>query len=258
MFAQSKSAARQPPSGQVWATYARMRPEQVEQVAEPQVGEVGELVWHYVLSVDVKTPWKISGADFFPPIPAATSADAAAAESDAVSPEPVLANGGTGGWVAHEWFTGHGPTPCLNGSQALASGCVAASVRSASDVPALHTTRPIVVANDTRTFDLLQLSPVAPNGWVLLGEVGRYVRVSSDRFDAISFPVGGGIKLSLSGSAGETTEVTALKPLHRAPNDGGWGGGGGSREWVVEVKQVTFSAATATVAFGGEQYSTMS
>ena len=239
MFAQSKSAARQPPSGQVWATYVRM----------------GELVWHYVLSVDVKTPWKISGADFFPPIPAATSGGAA--DSDAVggssssSPEPVLSNGGAGGWVAHEWFTGHGPTPCVNGSQALASGCVAASVRSASDVPALHNKRPIMVANDTRTFDLLQLSPVAPNGWVLLGEVGRYVRVSSDRFDAISFPGGGGMKLSLSGSAGETTEVTALKPLQRTPNDGR--GGGGSREWVVEVKQVTFSGAKATVFFGGEQ-----
>lgn len=50
--------------------------------------------------------------------------------------------------------------------------------RSAHDIPALHNTRPIMVANDTRVFDLLELAPVSQNGWVLLGEVGRYVRVS--------------------------------------------------------------------------------
>ena len=50
--------------------------------------------------------------------------------------------------------------------------------RSARDIPAFHNIRPIMVANDTRVFDLLELAPVGHNGWVLLGEVGRYVRVS--------------------------------------------------------------------------------
>eukprot|EP01043_Picozoa_sp_COSAG02_P117757 COSAG02_NODE_54307_length_296_cov_22.355330_1_plen_40_part_10 len=35
-------------------------------------------------------------------------------------------------------------------------------------------------------------APVARNGWVLLGEVGRYVRVSKDRFDEITFSSGEG------------------------------------------------------------------
>lgn len=50
--------------------------------------------------------------------------------------------------------------------------------RSAHDIPVVHNTRPIMVANDTHVFDFLELAPVAKNGWVLLGEVGRYVRVS--------------------------------------------------------------------------------
>ena len=58
------------------------------------------------------------------------------------------------------------------------TGDVMTLCRSAHDIPAFHNTRPIMVANDTRVFDLLALAPVAQNGWVLLGEVGRYVRVS--------------------------------------------------------------------------------
>merc|ERR1719362_2823599 len=111
----------------VWSTCVRM---------------AGGHVWHYVLSIDQREPWRLHGDDLFPRMT-------------------------QGQWVSRSWFTGHVPTPCTNGSRALKSGCVTASIRSANDIPAIHNTRPIMVQNDTHVFDLMQLSPVV-GGWVLL------------------------------------------------------------------------------------------
>lgn len=235
MFAQSGS--RLPPSGQVWTTSVTLAA-----TAPPKnTSSAAAMVWHYVLSVDVKTPWQIHGSDFYPMMVAEPSQ-----QPEAQLP-PIK-------WVAHSWFHGHGPTPCTHGSHAVASGCISKSglIESAADIPPLHNTRPIMVVNDTNAFDLMELAPVASNGWVLLGEVGRYVRVSKDRFDEIVFPSGegtedggGGIRLTLSGSAGEVTQVTALQPLRRTVARSG------SVEWVVQVKEVQFSGDRATVVFGG-------
>ena len=112
-----------------------------------------------------------------------------------------------------------------------------------------------MVQNDTRRFDLLELAPVSrANGWVLLGEVDRYVRVSNDRFDAVSFALpstparsdrvstggGGGITVQMRGSVGESTAVTALEPVGTAEK----------AEWVVHVQRVTFASESATLVFG--------
>ena len=67
-------AKRHAPPGQVWATSVAL----------------SGVVWHYVLSVDVKPPWRRRGDDLYPKL--ARSAE---------------------GWVAHAWFTGHAPTPCV-------------------------------------------------------------------------------------------------------------------------------------------------
>lgn len=72
--------------------------------------------------------------------------------------------------------------------------------------------------------------------------------VHSDRFDDVSFPSGGGIRLSMTGSVGETTAVTALQPLFPDGADRG-----GSADWLVQVKLVTFSSDTATVVFGNNE-----
>ena len=110
-------------------------------------------------------------------------------------------------------------------------------------MPAIHNTRPIMVQNDTRVFDLWELAPVSLFGWVLLGEVGKYVRVSADRFEEVSFSAAG-VTVRLSGSAGETTAVTALQPLALP--------GGG--DWLVQVRDVTFGkSGKATLAFTAAQ-----
>jgi hypothetical protein len=187
--------------GQVWATSTTL--------GRVEAGSTA--VWHYVLSVDVTTAWKIHGTDFYPKMPSMPSS--------------------VGGWVAHQWFSGHGPTACLHGSKALASRCLSASIRTAKDIPAVHNRRPVMVKNDTRMFDLMLLAPVMHGGWVLLGEVDRYVSVSRDRFEAASFSASG-INATLRGAAGETAVVTALQPTAATAAS--------APDWLIHVKSVKF------------------
>jgi hypothetical protein len=185
------------PPGFVWATSTSL----------------ADLVWHWILSVDVTTPWKLSGHDLYPPV----------------------ANTSGKGWLVHTWFTGHGPTVCTNGSRALATGCILSHSLSATDLPELYNTRPIMVQNDTRVFDLTELAPIASNGWVLLGEVGRYVRVSRQRFENVAFTTNG-IRAAVSGAIGEVIQIAALQPS--------------GTDWVVIVKQVVFRSTEGMVTFG--------
>lgn len=158
MFWQSETGtpARSAPPGHVWAAMTSVK----EREASPGV------VWHWILSIDVITPWKLHGADLYPMLPNSAAEQAERLVADRHAEE---------GWVVHDWFTGHSPTNCRDGTKAVASGCVRAVVRSAADIPAIHNKRPIMVRNDTHVFDLTELAPVK-GGWVLLGEVNRYVR----------------------------------------------------------------------------------
>ena len=61
------------------------------------------------------------------------------------------------------------------------------------------------------------------------------MRVSRDRFDDVSFSASG-IRLSLSGSAGETAAVVALQPLPHG-------------DWRVLVQNVTFAGPKASLEF---------
>ena len=204
--------------------------------------------WHYVLSIDVDTPWRMHSSDFFPPLtplPPLQQRDdqalgAASASAVAVA-QPAVAQG----WVALSWFTSHRPTACAHGSHAVASGCVAAHVCAASDVPPLHNIRPIMEQNDTHRFDLLTLAPLV-HGWAFLGEAGAYVRASRERFESVRFSPSG-IRVALLGSDGETVEVTALRPMQMRAN----GDAVGQAEWTVLVKRVTFRGGSrkAEVAF---------
>ena len=216
---------RTAPSGMVWATSTVL----------------ARQVWHYVLSIDVRVPWRLHGDDLYPELPTSPTPDEVA---DGTTTNVTIHHAASSvgeGWMAHSWFTGHRPTECTPGSDALASGCVQAHVRTADELPPLVNARPIMVQNDTHVFDLLTLAPIV-HGWVLLGEVGRYVRVSRDRFESVTFSVSG-IRANITGSEGEVVELVALQPTRGREN----------RSWVVVVERVVFEAGRAwtEVAFGG-------
>ena len=117
MFAQVKDGAQsKAPPGEVWLSHVSMETATGDNAAQAQ----RQMTWYYLLSVDVKVPWSISDIDMFPAMN--PKASGAASVEDAL--------GSTGEWVAHQWFTGHSPTNCQNGSHAVESGCVMATVKS--------------------------------------------------------------------------------------------------------------------------------
>ncbi|CAJ1359089.1 unnamed protein product [Effrenium voratum] len=176
-----------PDSGRIWSTFTGL----------------GGWSWHYVLYIDLISPWQLTYGDFYPELQTS---------------------------VWRRWHEAHRPRSCAHLQPAVASGCVGLGV------PRLLNDRPIMVQNDTRRFDLVQFSPIFPNGWVLLGEVGKYVGVSRWRFLDVSAPLGG-LELQLAGAVGEEVRVLALQPS-------------GTREWTILEKQVKFEGAHATLHFG--------
>ena len=163
-------------------------------------------VHYYVLSIDVlQQPYQMQDADLYP---------------------TPMSNGS---FVAYRW----GTAKCHDGAPAVHSGCVT----PAKWMPVLHNDRGIAVANDTHVFDLHQLSPVLSNGWVLLGDLDRYIAASRKRFAAVQ--VGAtSLELSVVGAPGEQIHVTALRPATR------WTGGAqttSEKEWTVVVRLGVFA-----------------
>ncbi|CAE8662047.1 unnamed protein product, partial [Polarella glacialis] len=92
-------------------------------------------------------------------------------------------------------------------------------------------------------------APIGGNGWVLLGETGKYVSVSSKRFLSVEF-TSSGIAATLAGAAGEEVFITALRP-HNNSNDDNNNKNNNNKlpsqsrvaEWTVLVQRIVFSDA---------------
>ena len=186
--------------GHIWSTHVAV---------ESKVN--GELMWHYLLSIDVNESWQLSEGDFFPRLDSHL------------------------GWVGRRWHDHHWPTPCVHGRAAVSSGCLLSPTISAEEhLPKILNDRPIMVANDSHRFDLLQLSPVLKNGWVLLGEVNKYVSVSSRRFTQVSM-ISGGMRVEVAGSPGEEIHIIGLQP--------------NGLDWTIVEKAVRFKSSKEIVEF---------
>ena len=193
--------------GHIWSTYAEV---------DVIPGIPLKLPWHYVLSIDVKLPWQLQVEDFYPP----------------------LAMTGARGGVARRWHAAHRPRACLDGQLAVKSGCVLGpSAVAEADLPRILNDRPVMVANDTHQFDLLQLAPVLENGWVLLGELGKYVSVSRKRFPRVT-ATAAGISVEAVGGRREEVQIVALQP--KSPS-------GRIMEWTIHEKTLRFDASQIVV-----------
>jgi hypothetical protein len=130
------------------------------------------------------------------------------------------------------------PAPCTNGS--LASACFALVDDAhplAIDTGAAPDTQCAAAPNNSLAFSLLQLAPVLPSGWVLLGELSKVVTLSPQRFlvhagapapaatdsdalDAVAeLGSDGSAELSfrLVGAPGEVVELTLVCPAAADP-----------------------------------------
>ena len=55
------------------------------------------------------------------------------------------------------------------------------------------------------------VAPIASNGWVLTGEVGKFIPVSNQRISSIQMISSGGFSLALRGAPGEAVTMGAAK-----------------------------------------------
>jgi len=186
--------SRPPPPGHVWATTASI----------PGAG-----IWHYVLAIDVRQRWQLSSKDLYPDLRPAT------------------------GWIARCWHHEHAPSSCTSGSVAPSVDCDINVIESEADMPWLLNTRPIMVANDTHVFDLMQFAPIGNNGWVFLGDLTRYVSVTKRRFRQVLFTEAG-MRITVEGVAGETLVLTALQPVVPTKHNK-------KKSWVSVIGKLVFS-----------------
>eukprot|EP01043_Picozoa_sp_COSAG02_P056000 COSAG02_NODE_6577_length_3484_cov_1.829542_2_plen_344_part_00 len=151
---------------------------------------------HFVLAINVSRPWILSRSDLWP-------------------------RGNNGSlYVSHKWSSG--PRLCVNGSDAVASGCVVVS-HPGGALPSLQS-HPLdgssQYAAGESPFVLLSIHEVFENGWVVWEE-GKYVSVSRRRFARVR-ELDAGLHLELRGSPGEVVELTALRPHDNNVAAGRW------------------------------------
>jgi hypothetical protein len=96
-------------------------------------------------------------------------------------------------------------------------------------------------------------TPWLANGWTVLGEVGKFVPLSSKRFKRVSFAEGGaagagddGPRVEVEGVAGEVIEVCAVC---RGKNGPGRGAQAVALDKVCLKASFTAGATTQTLAF---------
>jgi hypothetical protein len=180
------------------------------------VTRVANSMTFFTLAINVSRPWALRRDDFWPR--ARTSV--------------VL--------VSRAWDRAR---PCINGSSAVASGCVSLSTSSAVPLPSLqsYSAASSAYAHGESPFVLLATHEVLPNGWVVW-EDGKYVSVSRRRFSLVQ-AVATGLEVTVSGAAAEVVQLVALRPTTAARRDEP------GVEWTVASRHVIVGAdGTATVS----------
>ena len=130
-----------------------------------------------------------------------------------VGASACAASGLATGYVALPWSRGLDQlnSSCAEGSPA--SQCVV----SVTDEAGINITTGInedtqYAKGSQHPFDILSLSPVLNNGYALLGELFKFVRVSPVRFSSVSTTPLPSLQVTVLGSSGESVDVLVLVP----------------------------------------------
>jgi hypothetical protein len=149
--------------------------------------------------------------------------------------------GGGGGGGAGSAYPQHA---CVNGSDAVASGCVAFSAPGRPLVPSLESYPAAadgMYAVGESPFLLVSVHGVMDNGWVVW-EDQKYVSVSKRRFASLAtFP--NSVEATVAGKPGEVVHLIALRPhgrrnIQRANSEQATAGSG----WTVVTADVLVGA----------------
>ena len=129
-------------------------------------------------------------------------------------------------FAVREW---HRSEDCEAGADAVASGCVRVT-EGHDDDPLVKLDRGMSWPFGTHTSQLWTATVLQPGQITLLGELDKFVPLSSQRFSGLETSSGGGLSATLRGKAGEVVHVTALRPMQGPPR------------WVVVCLNVTIGA----------------
>ena len=159
--------------------------------------KVGDSLAWYFVSFQMNKAFGVRQLDFWPPL---------------ASSVPLTESGSNHALVVHRLF---GAPSCVNGTDAVKSGCVLVSQMPRNGADIVLTAPASDFGNTTGATDLKpDLSTVwrsCPNGWTLLGELDKYVALSPARFSAIRC-TNSGLSGCIHGRSGEVVSVTALGP----------------------------------------------
>ena len=154
-----------------------------------------------------------------------------------VSARAGLPAGGVAGYVAVPWSRGFAATAAACADGAPAGGC-AAPFSPNQPLP-LFTGAP--QSNNTHAFELWSLAPVYANGFALLGELEKVVRVAEARVPWVA-PSGAQLLFQLLGAPGESVRVAVLCPP-AAPGASGAARAGALGDGVVRLVARTLPAS---------------
>ena len=126
-------------------------------------------------------------------------------------------------FAVREW---HRSSDCEAGADAVSSGCVRVT-EGHDDDPLVQLDAGIVWPFGTKHSQLWTATVLHPDQITLLGELDKFVPLSSQRFSGLETSSGGGLSATLIGKAGEVVHVTALRPMEGPPR------------WVVVCLNVT-------------------
>ena len=160
---------------------------------------VSGLQWHHIVAVAVDA-YALSLADLWPAPP----------------PQQL-------GWhyaVVRRSVLEHG---CVEGAPAFGpGGCATSTVCPGGDSDTNSTCFPVIdtkvgfwdVANLHIAWAQYLLAPCSPEGWCLLGEMGKYNPASKQRLQTVAFGPGG-VTATVAGVKDENVELFAITPHHR-------------------------------------------
>jgi hypothetical protein len=191
--------------GSIDATWAQGRfpPRKEKQVAaavwSAHTG-VGDMTWHYVVSIDVPTSFQLLPTDLWPRLDSRKAATLV---------------------VHRRWHA----SPCTDGTTASDCGVILGFPDVMTGLP------PQASPVGTHNWELFTVSPVTHGGVALVGEVDKVTAVSVRRFGTVNVTADEGIRCSLVGAPHESVRVVFVVGV------GVSGGATGSRNVFIDKER---------------------
>ena len=171
---------RQLRSAAVWSTYSQAKS---NMTSEAVLASSGRAVQYHIIAVESQGDVPLFGSDLYPTPPAGAV------------------------FAVRDW---HRSAKCVDGLDAVATGCIRTTTGQAGD-PLVTLDQGMHWPHGNYTTQLYTATLLMQGAFTLLGELDKFVPLSSKRFSAVESTLES-LTATLSGKPGEIVHLTALKP----------------------------------------------